>query len=58
MPYIDDVYFWADEHEQVSFDYSAIVEAPRDTIAQPINKEQIEIIHAQDTTVTIVVRRN
>ena len=58
--YVDDVYFWVDKKDRVTpTQYSTIVqEASTDTIANPIQKDQIEIIHAQDTTVTVVVRRH
>lgn len=58
MPYIDDVYYWVDKHDRVPVDYTASQSVRTDSIAQPIPKDQIEIIHAQDTTVTVVVHRH
>lgn len=57
--YIDDVYFWAEKGKPVTpTDYTIIQETKTDSIAPPISKDQIEIINAQDTTITIVVHRN
>ena len=58
--YVDDVYFWVDKKDRlVPTQYTTIVqETSTDTIATPIQKDQIEIIHAQDTTITVVVRRH
>lgn len=56
--FVDDVYFWVDKKDRVVSNYTVIQSNNTDTIARPITKDQIEIIHAQDTTVTIVVHRN
>ncbi len=58
--YVDDVYFWVDKKDRIApTQYTTIVqEAHADTIPRLIQKDQIEIIHAQDTTVTVVVHRN
>lgn len=56
--YIDDVYYWVDPSEQITpTDYTVLQGARTDSIAVPQQQEQIEIIHAQDTTVTVVVHR-
>lgn len=56
--FVDDVYFWVDRKDRVVPNYTIQQENNTDTIARPITKDQIEFIHAQDTTVTIVVHRN
>ena len=60
--YVDDVYYWVAKPETVTpVDYTVLQGARTDSIPAPArkdNQEQIEIIHAQDTTVTVVVHRN
>lgn len=56
--YIDDVYFWVEKDKPVnSTKYTVYTEVNTDSIPQPISNNQIELIHAQDTTITIVVHR-
>lgn len=57
VPYIDDVYFWEDSKDAAPIDYTVLQGAKTDTIAHEQSKEKIEIINAQDTTVTVVVHR-
>lgn len=58
IPYIDDVYYWEDSRDAAPIDYTVLQGERTDTIACSQNKDQIEIIHAQDTTVTVVVHRH
>lgn len=61
--YVDDVYFWVNKRDDVSTtDYTVFQEAKMDSVTYPTKRnekiEKIDIINAQDTTITIVVHRN